>query len=1194
MVTATRRTFITIFLLGTSVFALPLRFERHGDSFVARDTVVDFRGARFGTVRMRFRGAKRCGVETGPAARLNYITGRDPRNWNVGVASVAEVRFTEIYPGIAVVYHAHAHDLEFDINVSPGADWRRIAIDFPGSRNIHIDSRGDAIVDNVRIRHPDVSQAGQHLEGHFVLADRNRLRFAVAGVDSRAPLLIDPVVVYATLAGGDDADQATGIALDSAGNAYVAGFTASSNFPTRAAFQGARAGVSKSTNGATQWITSGAGLSSVQVQSLAIDPAGVLYAATFAGVYKSTNAGQSWSATSALPSYYVNTLAIDPKTSTIYAGTLSATGGGIYKSGDGGATWTLLHFAGSDILSILVHPTISGVLLAGVGSSLAAGPALYRSTDGGATWTAIQINGPVNAIVADSQASPSLYVGTSGFTPAIYKSTDAGATWQTVLRNRGAQTMAVDPKTPSTIFAAGDVLLRSTDSGATWQANITCCSFIARSLAIDPVNTSNVYAGWTSGVSKSTDGGNTWAPANNGLNSVNVYSLLVDPRNPSTVYAGQRVLQKAFVAKYDPNGNLVYATYLGGANTEGATGVSVDSAGNAYVTGYTNSSDFPTTPGVFQSANAGTNDAFVAKLSSTGTLVYSTYLGGSASDVANGIAVDSAGNATIIGTTASTNFPSSLALQNVSKLGAGDSSVFVTRLNAGGSALLYSTIMSGAGNDAGIAIAVDAPGNAYVTGTPSTSFPLLNAFQTSHAATFVAKLNGSGAPVYASYLGGTSSNGSPYAIAVDASGSAYVTGYDASISTTNNFPLVNPLFSSGRGYLSKVAADGSALVYSTRLGSITASGQGVAVDPTGNAYVTGIVSSTDLPLMDPMQLSLRGPSNAFLMKFNPTGSALLYSTYFGGNSVTQASAIAVDAQGVAYIAGYVWPGTSYPLSVAAAQSAYGGGASDALIAKITSATSLPPSLAPAINLNGIITAAAGAYAFTPSPGSLASIFGADLASGIAGASSIPLPSSMNGTTVQINGVAAPILYVSPAQINVQIPWETSTQAMLSATVINGGGTSPIESNVIAAINPAFFLVTSAQGARNPAALIANTGGVLAAPVGFTATSRPVKPGEYVELYVSGLGPVTNTPADGAVAVASPLSMTLTTPTVMLGPPMSSVQAPVSFAGLAPGLVGVYQVNIQIPANAPTGNMIGLNMSMGPQLVSDTVFIPIQP
>jgi hypothetical protein len=230
---------------------------------------------------------------------------------------------------------------------------------------------------------------------------------------------------------------------------------------------------------------------------------------------------------------------------------------------------------------------------------------------------------------------------------------------------------------------------------------------------------------------------------------------------------------------------LSYSTYLGGTSGEEGFGIAVDSAGNAYVTGFTASTDFPTTTGAFQSTLGG-SDTFVSKLNPTGTaLVYSTYLGGTNNDVGYGIAVDGAGDAYVTGATQSTDFPTTPgAFQRSS--GGGGQDAFVTKLNPTGTALVYSTYLGGTGEDRGYGIAVDTAGNAYVTGwTYSTDFPItVGAFQTSGGApedAFVTKLNPTGtALVYSTYLGGSSYDFGQ-GIAVDTTGNAYVTGTTESL-----------------------------------------------------------------------------------------------------------------------------------------------------------------------------------------------------------------------------------------------------------------------------------------------------------------------------------------------------------------------------------------------------------------------------
>jgi hypothetical protein len=222
----------------------------------------------------------------------------------------------------------------------------------------------------------------------------------------------------------------------------------------------------------------------------------------------------------------------------------------------------------------------------------------------------------------------------------------------------------------------------------------------------------------------------------------------------------------------------------------------VDSSGNAYVTGETRSNDFPTAR-PFQATNAGLDDVFVTKLNASGGLVYSTYLGGSLFDIGFGIAVDSSGNAYVTGLTMSNDFPTARPFQATK---AGDSDVFVTKLNASGNALVYSTYLGGSSIDDGFGIAVDSSGNAYVTGrTYSNDFPLARPFQATNAGysdVFVTKLNASGnALVYSTYLGG-SSHDERSGIAVDSSGNAYVTGG----TTSNDFPTARPFQATNAGY----------------------------------------------------------------------------------------------------------------------------------------------------------------------------------------------------------------------------------------------------------------------------------------------------------------------------------------------------------------------------------------------------------
>jgi hypothetical protein len=364
---------------------------------------------------------------------------------------------------------------------------------------------------------------------------------------------------------------------------------------------------------------------------------------------------------------------------------------------------------------------------------------------------------------------------------------------------------------------------------------------------------------------------------------------------------------------------LVYSTFLGGKNYDLGSSIAVDSSGNAYVTGYTRSTSFPTASPL-QPSTAGYQNVFVVKLNAAGSaMVYSTYLGGAAFDYGLDIALDSSGGAYLTGFTTSTNFPTINAIQPAFS---GASCGFVTALNPAGSALVYSTYLGGSRENVANSIAVDPSGNAYVTGyTSSADFPTASPFQPSLAGplnAFVTELSWNGSALslaYSTYLGG-STNDWGQGIAVDSSGNAYVTGYTMS----GDFPTANPIQGSLAGFqnafVTKLNWNGSALslVYSTYLGGkLRDYAQAIAVDSSGNAYITGSTSSNNFPTASPFQASLAGPFNAFVSKLNWNGAALslAYSTYLGGNSNDAGYGIAVDSSGNAYITGATYS-TNFP------------------------------------------------------------------------------------------------------------------------------------------------------------------------------------------------------------------------------------------------------------------------------------------
>jgi hypothetical protein len=452
----------------------------------------------------------------------------------------------------------------------------------------------------------------------------------------------------------------------------------------------------------------------------------------------------------------------------------------------------------------------------------------------------------------------------------------------------------------------------------------------SRRLVIDPALSYSTYLGGSG-----NEGGLGIAIDSAGDSYVtgNTTSSNFPTQNPTQgTYAGGP--DDVFVTKFDPTGTtLIYSTYLGGSGDDVGEAIAVDSAGNAYVTGYTTSTDFPTM-NAFQPANGGASDAFVTKINSTGGLVYSTYLGGKSNDIGYGIAVDSLGHAYVAGQAGSGNFPKKNAFQ--ARL-SGSTDAFVTEFNSAGNALVYSTYVGGAGADRAYAIAVDSSGSAYLAGsTNSTNFPTKNPLQAAlagHSDVFVTKLNATGnALVYSTYLGGSGSD-SPSGIAVDSAGNAYLAGGTQS----SNFPTKNAFQATKAGshnvFVTKLNPTGTALVFSTYLGgSSYDTGGGIGTDSAGNVYVTGYTLSLNFPTKNPIQAHSAGNWDAFVTEFDNTGGALVYSTYLGGRHIDWAYGLAVDSSGNVYVTGGT-QATNFPTKNAF-QPANGGGY-DAFVVKIT-------------------------------------------------------------------------------------------------------------------------------------------------------------------------------------------------------------------------------------------------------------------
>jgi len=451
------------------------------------------------------------------------------------------------------------------------------------------------------------------------------------------------------------------------------------------------------------------------------------------------------------------------------------------------------------------------------------------------------------------------------------------------------------------------------------------------------------------------------------------------------------------IGRYDRSRELIidpvlsYSTYLGGSGTESFPTIAVDSSFNFYVSGSTTSADFPIAGGISPNHLSGAANIFVTKFNPTGAapLVFSTYLGGTGTDTSAGIAVDSALNVYVAGTTTSPDFPTTATAFQATPTNSSDH-IFVSQINAGGTGLLYSTYLSGTGSDVATGLAIDNKLDAFVTGTTTSAdfpvsvspAPFQSKPQTGATSQFFASeinttLSGTASLAYSTYFGGGNpSNGLTQGggIAVDASGNFYITGGTNFLHTgaSNDFPILNayqdcldvsppippPIVpppcpttvTASDAFIAKLnptAAQGSQLVYSTYIGGAGDDiGNGIAVDGNANAYITGSTTSTDVILpttVTAFQTTNKGGTDAFLAKVgNPTTTTstifpMNYFSYLGGTGTDIGLALAVDTSQAVHLSGST---TSSDFNLTNAFQTTFGGVSDAFVAVLPTATNV--------------------------------------------------------------------------------------------------------------------------------------------------------------------------------------------------------------------------------------------------------------
>jgi uncharacterized protein (TIGR03437 family) len=636
-----------------------------------------------------------------------------------------------------------------------------------------------------------------------------------------------------------------------------------------------------------------------------------------------------------------------------------------------------------------------------------------------------------------------------------------------------------------------------------------------------------------------------------------------------------------FVTKLSPDGGtLLYSTYIGAPSTrsQGVTdlpllpaAIAVDAGGTVYIAGATSGANFP---GV--TATAGGNDAFLLRLSPQGVLIGTLLFGGSADDAGTSVVLGPDGFIYLAGTTQSSNFPVTREAYRAAL--PGSSSAFLVKIGFNSpfgptnGAVLYSTYV-GPGTSA--AVAADAGGNAYIAAaTTSTAWPTTSGVAqpacagTTCADIVVAKLDPLGQRlIYATYLGGSKAE-APGGIAVDASGSAYVTGATYSpdfpvtpgaFETHSNVDFSHPY---PTGFVAKLSPDASRFVYATYLGgSASDRANTISVDAAGSAYVGGNTTSPDFPLLQaiqstPVNAICQGytpsgtipssefdcASGGFLSVLNPSGTALVWSTYLGSGSV---DALALDPAGNVYATGV--------------QIEVNGPSMGGAIGVLKIAPGVSPLDVPA---NSFMNAASYAPGL-PLKGGLASLFlsGLNIMGTILGSGS-PLPTDLAGVSILVGGARAPILFVTPLasgmqQIDFQVPFEAASNSV--EIRYQGSSTSAFPQTA----PPGIFTLSDGTPAIQH-----STDYSLVTP------SNPAHPGETIIVYATGLGPVSPAVASG-VAATGPAPIPLPSSSACGGISTGQSTPPYSFgsilyAGLTPGFVGLYQLNIQIPQSQPAG------------------------
>ena len=942
----------------------------------------------------------------------SYFAGTDRAQWRTDIPNYERLRFAAVYPGIDLLYYGNKRQLEYDFIVKPGARPDRIAFSLEGASRASIDASGDLILatagGQVRQKRPVLYQErrGQRLEvsGGYRLLSGNRIGFAVGAYDQALPLVIDPVLQFATFFGGQIRESASAIALDPQGNIYVAGLSSSPDFPrTPGAYQNRLVGGS-------------------DVFVLKLNPTGttVLFATQVGGADEE----------------FGISMVVDRFGSAFVAGSTRSAN----------------------------FPTTTGVVRErGVGSGNDGDGFVFKLGSTGSNLVySTRIGGQgvdsVNAIAVDSNGNAILTGQTA--------SADYPVTGTDMLQT---ERKGYDDAFVTKLNETGSSYVFSTLLGGDSESFIVGTE-AGRAIAVDRVGT--IYV-------------------------AGVTTLRDFPRTPNAIQDTHLGQSDVFFTKVQSDGKkILYSTFLGGEGLDTVNAIYIEPGGtNVYLVGDTTSARFPTTPNAYQNfLNGGqpiARDGFLSKINANGQLVYSTFLGGNGDDRLNGVVGDDAGNAYVIGTTSSTNMPTTTdAIQ--ANIGGGVTGepydAFVAYLNGNGNRITWATYLGGPRNDEGNAITRDANGNLYIAGyTQSSGFPLTaNALQ---------RTTGFGTnTAFIARIGDRRS---------DASQLVIVSGdkQQGDQGTNLKAPLIVELRDDFRVPIANQTVSFTATNARVSANTALTNGQGRATvtvtlgDRPGPATVTAITGS--LPAVRFELTSLRaGPPLPEISAGGIVGA---------GNSNPPMRVLSTNTIATIYGSRLAAPGTNVQ---------------------------------------------------------------ADASNFVAG----KVPTNLGGTCVTVDGVAARILAVTDSQVNFIVPELSRTGVLPVQALSDCGRVSELKSDFqdveIRATSPEFFYSAINPGGRNFVAVVdAQTGQSLGA----------VRPGQAISIYGTGFGP-TN-PFTGTGELPTGIARTIEQPIVNFdGRPLEA--ANILYAGVTPGLAGVYQLNLQIPSMARNGNLpIGVRFGL---------------